>query len=91
MTQISAKHILVQSLNEAEDLITQLNEGADFSELAAKHSKCPSGERTGGDLGVFGRGQMVYEFENAAFGLQINEVSQPVHTQFGYHVITRTA
>jgi peptidyl-prolyl cis-trans isomerase C len=89
METISAKHILVEHAHEAEDLIKKLREGSDFSDLAQKFSKCPSGQQ-GGDLGEFGKGRMVPSFEQAAFALEANEVSQPVQTQFGYHLIQRT-
>lgn len=91
MTQVSAKHILVQSLNEAEDIIAKLKEGTQFATLAESLSKCPSGKNNGGDLGTFGRGQMVAEFEHATFALKVGEISEPVQTQFGYHIISRTA
>jgi peptidyl-prolyl cis-trans isomerase C len=90
MSQIRASHILVETLDQAHELSQQFRLGGDFSELAKQHSKCPSG-RNGGDLGVFGRGQMVKPFEDAAFGLPVGAFSSPVQTQFGYHVILRTA
>lgn len=85
---VKAKHILVKEQFEAEDLLKKLAEGKTFDELAQKFSLCPSGRR-GGDLGEFGRGRMVAPFEEAAFALEINEVSKPVKTQFGYHLIQR--
>jgi peptidyl-prolyl cis-trans isomerase C len=85
---IKARHILVTHEYEAQDLIKKLAEGKTFAELAASFSKCPSGKR-GGDLGEFGRGRMVPAFETAAFGLQVNEISAPIRTQFGYHLIQR--
>lgn len=88
--QVRASHILVSSLEEAKNLHNQLKEGADFAELALKNSKCPSG-RSGGDLGSFGRGQMVKPFEDAAFSLEAGNISDPVQTQFGYHLIKRIA
>ena len=90
MTQVTAKHILVSSLPEAEVLLKQIKEGSDFGMLARTHSKCPSGQN-GGELGTFGRGQMVPPFENATFDLDVGGLSEPVQTQFGYHIITRTA
>lgn len=87
--QVRARHILVQTLNEAVELQTKVNEGIDFGQLATKFSKCPSGQN-GGDLGMFGRGMMVKPFEDAAFGLDVGGLSQPVQTQFGYHLIQRT-
>jgi len=88
MSQIKAKHILVDSEVQAQDLQKKLTEGTTFEELAQKFSNCPSGKQ-GGDLGPFGKGQMVAEFETAAFGLGLNETSDPVKTQFGYHLIHR--
>ena len=85
--EISARHILVNSEEEALGLIEKLKNGADFSALAKKFSTGPSGPK-GGDLGYFGRGQMVPDFEAAAFNLEIGTFSsQPVRTQFGWHVI----
>jgi parvulin-like peptidyl-prolyl isomerase len=88
--QVRARHILVQTLNEAVELHTKVTEGNDFGQLATKFSKCPSGAQ-GGDLGMFGRGMMVKPFEDAAFGLDVGGLSQPVQTQFGYHLIQRMA
>jgi len=87
--QVRAKHILVQSLNEAVTLKEKIAMGEDFSTLAKIHSKCPSGQN-GGDLGMFQRGQMVKPFEDVAFGSDVGQVSGPVQTQFGYHLIQRT-
>ena len=85
--EISARHILVNSEEEALGLIAKLKEGADFGELAKEFSTGPSGPK-GGDLGYFGRGQMVPDFEAAAFNLEIGTFSsKPVRTQFGWHVI----
>lgn len=90
VNKIQAKHILVDKKTLAEDIIEQINMGSKFEELARKHSKCPS-RKKGGNLGEFGRGAMVKEFEKAAFALQKNQVTQvPVKTKFGYHVIKRT-
>ena len=88
-SEVRASHILVESRSEAEKLIAQLKGGAKFADLAKKCSKCPSGAN-GGDLGYFKRGQMVKPFEDAAFALNKGEVSGPVQTQFGYHVILVT-
>jgi peptidyl-prolyl cis-trans isomerase C len=88
--RVRASHILVPSLAEAQALHTQISEGADFATLARSHSKCPSGAN-GGDLGEFGPGQMVKPFEDAALNTPVGGVSQPVQTQFGYHLIQRTA
>lgn len=89
MSTIEASHILVEQSYEAEDLLKKLSEGESFADLAQKFSKCPSG-RQGGHLGEFGRGQMVKPFEDAAFALEVDQVSSPVQTQFGYHLIQRT-
>jgi peptidyl-prolyl cis-trans isomerase C len=86
--KVRCAHILVKTEQEAKEIIDQLNKGVSFSKLAMEKSMCPSGKR-GGDLGVFGRGKMVREFENASFSLQKGEVSQPIKTQFGWHVIKR--
>ena len=88
-TKIRASHILVEKQSQTIKVLEELKAGGDFRELAKKYSTCPSGKR-GGDLGQFGRGQMVREFEQAAFALKLGQVSEPVKTQFGYHVIKRT-
>ncbi len=86
---IRASHILVEKEYEAQDVLKKLKEGSSFESLAKAFSKCPSGDE-GGDLGEFGKGQMVKSFEDAAFALKAGEVSGPVQTQFGYHIIKRT-
>jgi peptidyl-prolyl cis-trans isomerase C len=90
MSQVTASHILVPDLATAVQLKEQVDGGASFAQLAATHSKCPSGNN-GGNLGPFGRGMMVKPFEDAAFALEVGKVSEPVQTQFGYHLIHRTA
>ena len=88
--QVKASHILVEDKELAQKLITQLGEGAEFAELASEHSTGPSGKQ-GGDLGFFGKGEMVEPFSNAAFQLDVGEVvDEPVETQFGWHVIKVT-
>ena len=102
--QVRASHILLmyagsmrasndRSKDEAaaqiEDLRTQVEGGADFGALAQEHSDCPSGAQ-GGDLGSFGRGQMVPEFEEAAFNMEVGGLSGVIETDFGYHIIQRT-
>ena len=89
VTQVRASHILVGSKAEADKLLNRMRSGARFEDLARKHSQCPSG-RKGGDLGYFGKGQMVKPFEDAAFSMQKGQVSEPVRTQFGYHLILVT-
>ena len=86
--EVHCAHILVKSEKEAVAVVNRLNQGEKFSKIASEVSICPSRKR-GGDLGTFGRGRMVKEFEQAAFGLQKGQVSPIVKTQFGYHVIKR--
>ena len=89
--QVRARHILVQTLAEAMDAREKITDvGEDFGLIAKNVSKCPSAQN-GGDLGFFGKGAMVKPFEDAAFGLEVGKVSLPVQTQFGYHLIQRTA
>lgn len=83
---VRASHILVSSEHEAKRLLQELKSGKDFPELAKRHSSCPSGKE-GGDLGFFGKGQMVKEFEDAAFSAKVGDSVGPVKTQFGYHLI----
>ncbi|WP_127716954.1 peptidylprolyl isomerase [Halobacteriovorax sp. HLS] len=90
MSSISAKHILVHQEYEAQDLIKKLNDGTPFEELAKDFSQCASSSG-GGDLGSFSKGMMVKPFEQAAFALKVGETSGIVKTQFGYHLIMRTA
>ena len=90
-TVVRASHILVDTKDEALSIKNEIDNGKiTFADAAAKYSKCPSGQR-GGALGVFGRGQMVKPFEDAAFSLPLNTVSEPVRTQFGYHLIIVTS
>ncbi len=89
-TEVRASHILVSTEPEATNLLNQINGGKKFEKLAKKHSQCPSGKK-GGDLGFFTRGKMVPEFENAAFNMNVGQVSPPVKTAFGYHLIKVTA
>lgn len=84
--KVSAKHILVDTIEEANDILAKINGGIEFEKAAALYSKCPS-KAQGGDLGSFGRGMMVPEFEQVAFTLPIGVISEPVKTQFGYHII----
>ena len=81
-----ASHILVDSEEEAKEIIEEMNNGLSFEEAAEKYSNCPS-KAQGGDLGEFTRGRMVPEFETAAFSMEEGEISQPIQTQFGYHII----
>ena len=85
--KVSAKHILVETEEEANSIKEEIkSESITFEEAAKKYSSCPSKEN-GGDLGAFGRGMMVPEFEEAAFASEIGVVTEPVKTQFGYHLI----
>lgn len=88
-TEIRASHILVNSEQEAKDLYEEIKNGKSFAEIAEEKSLCPSGQN-GGDLGFFSKGMMVKPFEDAAFSLDIGEISQPVQTQFGWHLIQLT-
>ena len=85
-SRVRAKHILVDTKAEAIKIKADIDEGGSFEYYARRYSKCPSG-RNGGDLGYFGRGQMVKPFEEAAFNGETGKVSEPVKTQFGWHLI----
>jgi peptidyl-prolyl cis-trans isomerase C len=88
VNEVHARHILVKTKEEADAIIKQLDGGADFQKLANEHTADPSGKTNGGDLGYFGPGQMVPEFEKAAAGLEVGAYSkEPVQTQFGWHII----
>ncbi|RVD52806.1 MULTISPECIES: peptidylprolyl isomerase [unclassified Mesorhizobium] len=88
VNEVHARHILVKTKEEAEAIIKQLDGGADFQKLANEHTSDPSGKSNGGDLGWFGPGQMVPEFDKAAFALDVGKYTeQPVQSQFGWHVI----
>ena len=88
VNEVHARHILVKTKEEAEAIIKQLDGGADFQKLANEHTTDPSGKTSGGDLGYFGPGQMVPEFDKASQALEVGAYSkEPVQTQFGWHVI----
>jgi peptidyl-prolyl cis-trans isomerase C len=87
---IRASHILVEDEEAAKKLHAEIQKGADFAKIAKKNSICPS-SKAGGDLGFFGKGQMVKEFEDTAFSLPVGVVSKPVKTEFGYHLILVTS
>ena len=84
--QVRASHILIEGKTEAQKVLERVKGGANFEDMARKHSKCPSG-KNGGDLGFFGKGQMVKQFEETAFKMGKGEVSGLVETQFGFHII----
>ena len=102
--QVRASHILLmyagsmrstatrskeEALQQMQAIKAELDGGADFAALAQQHSDCPSGQQ-GGDLGAFGRGQMVKAFEDTAFAMEVGAVSDVIETDFGYHVLKRT-
>ncbi len=87
--QARASHILVKTENEANNILKRLADGEEFAVVAKRFSSCPS-KKNGGDLGWFGKGQMVPEFEKVAFENDAGKVVGPVKTQFGYHVIKVT-
>jgi peptidyl-prolyl cis-trans isomerase C len=89
MAQASARHILVATEEECQQLKDSIAGGADFGELARAHSTCPSG-RDGGNLGSFGPGQMVKAFDEVVFSAPVGEVQGPVQTEFGYHLLEVT-
>lgn len=94
-TTVKAKHILItfskhkeaDALKIAQNVLSQLKKGANFEQLAKKYSEDPGSAQSGGDLGLFGRGEMVTEFENAAFDLKVGQISGLVKTTYGYHII----
>lgn len=83
---VNAAHILVNSEKDAQNILARLEKGESFEALAKRFSKCPSKSK-GGNLGWFGKGDMVPEFENAAFNAKKGEVVGPVKTEFRYHLI----
>ena len=90
MPKAKARHILVPSQAQCEALKKEIEGGADFAELAKKHSQCPSG-KSGGNLGEFGPGQMVAEFDRVVFSAPVGKVQGPVKTQFGFHLVEVTS
>ncbi len=88
--QVKASHILVQTKEEAENIIKRLKKGADFAKLAQQYSLDHVSAKKGGDLGYFSKEQMVKPFADAAFALKVGQISKPVKTRFGYHVIKVT-
>ena len=90
MAKATARHILVDTEEQCSALKSQILAGTDFAETAKEHSNCPSGQK-GGDLGEFGPGQMVKEFDEVVFSSELNQVHGPVKTQFGYHLLEITS
>ncbi len=100
--RVAASHILIRPNSSSDDdrataesrlegIAQEITDGKDFGELAAQHSECPSGKQNGGNLGWFSRGMMVPEFEQAAFDMAVGEISDIIETQFGFHIIMKTA
>lgn len=89
MTEVRASHLLVKTEDEAKQLREEILGGKEFADVAAEVSLCPSGAN-GGDLGFFGKGMMVKEFEDAAFSMKVGELSEPIKTQFGWHLLKLT-
>lgn len=89
MAKASARHILVAGEEECQKLKDRIEKGEDFAKLAAEHSQCPSG-RNGGELGEFGPGQMVPEFDRVVFNEEVGKVHGPIRTDFGYHLVEIT-
>jgi peptidyl-prolyl cis-trans isomerase C len=87
--QARASHILVKTEDQANQIMKRITDGEEFAAVAKRFSSCPSG-KSGGDLGWFGKGMMVPEFEKIAFEEEVGKVVGPVKTQFGYHVIKVT-
>ena len=90
MAKAKARHILVATEDACIDLKSQIEAGADFAKIAEEHSQCPSG-KTGGDLGEFGPGQMVEEFDRVVFSAETGKIHGPIKTDFGYHLIEITS
>ena len=84
-----ARHILVEDIEDAEYVLEKLGEGEDFAILAGELSECETSAPKGGDVGIFRSGQMIAEFEKAVHNLKIGEVSKPVESELGYHIIQR--
>jgi peptidyl-prolyl cis-trans isomerase C len=89
MARASARHILVETKEACEKIKAEIAGGADFAEMARQHSQCPSSTQ-GGELGEFGPGEMVPEFDAVVFSGEVGKVHGPIETQFGYHLIEIT-
>ncbi len=85
--KVQASHILVEDEKTAKEIVEKLEAGEDFADLAKEYSTDEESSENGGDLGFFGRGEMVQEFEDAVFALEVGELSEPVKTEYGYHII----
>lgn len=90
MAKAAARHILVETKEACEKIKEKILAGADFAEMAREHSQCPSGE-DGGNLGTFGPGQMVPEFDSVVFKEKVGVVHGPIKTQFGWHLVEITS
>lgn len=90
MARATARHILVDTQEQCESLKEKIEGGLDFADAAREHSNCPSG-RSGGDLGEFGPGMMVKEFDEVVFSAEPNSLQGPVKTQFGFHLLEVTS
>jgi peptidyl-prolyl cis-trans isomerase C len=90
MAKASARHILVSTQEQCADIKQQIDDGADFGDMARQYSQCPSG-RAGGDLGEFRPGMMVPEFDRVCFNEEVGVVHGPIQTQFGYHLVEVTS
>ena len=88
MSYYKAKHILLEEIEDADYILEQLATGISFETLAKEYSECDTG-KNGGDLGRFSSGTMDAQFERALYHLEINKVSKPIKTKFGYHIIIR--
>ncbi|MFT8321705.1 MAG: peptidylprolyl isomerase [Bacillus sp. (in: firmicutes)] len=88
--QVEASHILVEDEKTAKEVKKKLDDGEDFADLAKEYSTDTASKASGGELGYFGKGEMAAEFEDAAFSMKENEISDPVKTEFGYHIIKVT-
>lgn len=89
-SQVEASHILVATQEEADEVKAKLDDGGDFAELAAEYSTDTANAESGGVLGAFGAGEMAPEFEEAAFSMEVDEISKPVKTDYGFHLIQVT-
>ncbi len=87
--KIKCSHILVEKQSVAIEILDKIKNGEKFGKMARQFSTDSGSAKRDGSLGYFGRGKMVKEFENAAFALQIGEISEPIKTQYGYHIIKR--